>query len=133
MAGRDNQTRDWRETRADDLRSRFPAITAGFIRWRPQRLRIAWEGLLAVVAVIVLSGVIVATRWPYIRALGDWAFGPTTPRYFASCDMARAANWAPIYRGMPGYREALDGDRDGIACEPLHNGGHAAQTIRWFP
>lgn len=26
---------------------------------------------------------------------------------------------APIYSGEPGYRESMDGDGDGIACEPL--------------
>ncbi len=33
-------------------------------------------------------------------------------------DAARAAGTAPIYRGEPGYRDGLDGDSDGIACEP---------------
>ena len=39
-------------------------------------------------------------------------------RYFAGCDEARAACAAPIYRGQPGYRAGMDGDDDGIACEP---------------
>ncbi|WP_234033961.1 thermonuclease family protein [Qipengyuania gaetbuli] len=38
--------------------------------------------------------------------------------YFRSCREARAAGRAPIYRGQPGYRSGLDGDNDGIACEP---------------
>ncbi len=38
--------------------------------------------------------------------------------YYARCAEARAAGKAPIFRGQPGYREALDGDSDGIACEP---------------
>jgi len=38
--------------------------------------------------------------------------------YYAGCDEARAAGVAPIYRGSPGYREGMDGDGDGIACEP---------------
>lgn len=33
------------------------------------------------------------------------------------CDDARAAGTAPIYAGEPGYREGLDADSDGIACE----------------
>jgi len=37
--------------------------------------------------------------------------------YFANCDAARAAGAAPLYRGDPGYRSALDGDDDGVACE----------------
>lgn len=38
--------------------------------------------------------------------------------YYPNCDAARAAGVAPIYRGQPGYREGMDGDSDGIACEP---------------
>jgi hypothetical protein len=38
--------------------------------------------------------------------------------YYAGCNEARAAGVAPIYRGSPGYREGMDGDGDGIACEP---------------
>ena len=35
----------------------------------------------------------------------------------ANCDAARAAGAAPLHRGDPGYRSALDGDDDGVACE----------------
>ena len=38
--------------------------------------------------------------------------------YYPNCSAARAAGAAPIYRGEPGYREGMDGDNDGIACEP---------------
>lgn len=38
---------------------------------------------------------------------------------FPSCDAARAAGAAPLYRGQPGYNLHLDNDGDGIACEPL--------------
>ncbi|WP_250890879.1 excalibur calcium-binding domain-containing protein [Sphingobium nicotianae] len=38
--------------------------------------------------------------------------------YYRNCDAARAAGVAPIYAGSPGYRDTLDGDSDGIACEP---------------
>ncbi|MEY2570724.1 MAG: hypothetical protein QOE63_1074 [Acidimicrobiaceae bacterium] len=37
--------------------------------------------------------------------------------YYANCTAARNAGAAPIYRGQPGYRAALDRDNDGIACE----------------
>jgi endonuclease YncB( thermonuclease family) len=36
--------------------------------------------------------------------------------YYANCDAARAAGAAPLHRGEPGYRAALDGDHDGVAC-----------------
>ena len=37
--------------------------------------------------------------------------------YFRNCSAARAAGQAPLYRGEPGYRSALDRDNDGVACE----------------
>jgi hypothetical protein len=36
---------------------------------------------------------------------------------WGGCNDARAAGTAPIYRGEPGYREDMDGDNDGVACE----------------
>jgi hypothetical protein len=38
--------------------------------------------------------------------------------YYAGCNAPRAAGKTPIYAGQPGYRAGLDGDGDGIACEP---------------
>lgn len=37
--------------------------------------------------------------------------------YFSNCKEARAAGYANIYEGEPGYRPKLDRDGDGIACE----------------
>jgi hypothetical protein len=42
--------------------------------------------------------------------------------YYSGCNEARAAGKAPIYAGQPGYREGMDGDSDGVACEPYR--GH---------
>lgn len=36
---------------------------------------------------------------------------------YANCKQAWAAGVAPLHIGQPGYREDMDGDRDGIACE----------------
>jgi micrococcal nuclease len=54
--------------------------------------------------------------------------GPTTPSedstttepeqpYYASCKEAKQAGATPLKRGDPGYRDELDNDGDGIACE----------------
>lgn len=43
---------------------------------------------------------------------------PQPGDYWGGCNDARAAGTAPIYRGDPGYRPEMDGDDDGIACEP---------------
>ncbi|PHP20041.1 calcium-binding protein [Sphingobium sp. IP1] len=37
---------------------------------------------------------------------------------YRNCADARAAGAAPIHRGQPGYGAHMDGDGDGIACEP---------------
>lgn len=47
---------------------------------------------------------------------------PQRGDYWRGCNDARAAGTAPIYAGEPGYREGLDGDSDGIACEPYRGG-----------
>lgn len=41
---------------------------------------------------------------------------------YRSCAEARAAGAAPVRRGQRGYNPNLDGDNDGLACEPLR--GH---------
>jgi hypothetical protein len=41
-------------------------------------------------------------------------------RPFSGCNEARAAGAAPVYRGDPGYGPHLDGDGDGVGCEPYH-------------
>ncbi|MBS7671719.1 excalibur calcium-binding domain-containing protein [Croceicoccus sp. 1NDH52] len=54
-----------------------------------------------------------AVRWGLIRARS-----PQPGDYWNNCDEARAAGTAPIASTEPGYRQGLDGDYDGIACEP---------------
>jgi hypothetical protein len=44
---------------------------------------------------------------------------PQPGDYWPGCNDARAAGTAPIYRGEPGYRTKMDGDLDGVACEPI--------------
>ena len=42
-----------------------------------------------------------------------------TSVYYAGCNEVRAAGKAPLRAGEPGYREGMDGDGDGLACEPI--------------
>lgn len=42
----------------------------------------------------------------------------TGTAFYRTCADARQAGAAPLYRGQPGYRDALDRDGDGVACEP---------------
>lgn len=48
---------------------------------------------------------------------------PAVPVYYSGCNEVRAAGLAPLYRGDPGYRPEMDGDDDGIACEPHRKRG----------
>lgn len=42
---------------------------------------------------------------------------PGADTYYANCAAARRAGAAPLHLGEPGYRDGLDRDRDGVACE----------------
>ena len=55
----------------------------------------------------------IGVRLGYMRARA-----PQAGDHWVGCNSARAAGTAPIYYGEPGYREEMDGDRDGVACEP---------------
>ncbi|MFE2549723.1 excalibur calcium-binding domain-containing protein [Streptomyces sp. NPDC059355] len=48
---------------------------------------------------------------------GVGGVGGSSSAYYKSCADAKAAGAAPMRRGQPGYREALDRDKDGIACD----------------
>ena len=39
--------------------------------------------------------------------------------HYSGCNEVRAAGKAPLHAGEPGYRSDMDGDGDGIACEPI--------------
>ena len=41
-----------------------------------------------------------------------------TSVHYAGCDEVRLLGKAPLYAGQPGYSIDMDGDGDGIACEP---------------
>lgn len=43
---------------------------------------------------------------------------PRSGVYYRNCREARAAGVTPLYRGQPGYGAHMDGDGDGVACEP---------------
>ncbi|MDP3746999.1 MAG: excalibur calcium-binding domain-containing protein [Phenylobacterium sp.] len=52
------------------------------------------------------------------RAMTSPARPSAGPAPFRSCAAARAAGAARLSRGDPGYNPKLDGDGDGLACEP---------------
>ncbi len=58
--------------------------------------------------------------------------------YYPGCDAVRAVGKAPLNRGEPGFREEMDGDGDGVACEPYaggagsHHYGYSRRGV-WRP
>ena len=38
---------------------------------------------------------------------------------YSGCNEVRALGKAPLHYGEPGYRSDMDGDGDGVACEPI--------------
>jgi hypothetical protein len=42
-----------------------------------------------------------------------------TSVHYSGCNEVRAAGKAPLHSGDPGYRTDMDGDGDGVACEPI--------------
>lgn len=73
---------------------------------------------VAVAQGVPLSTLVEKAR-PVAVTLGFARARPPQPGdYWSGCNDAREAGTAPIYHGEPGYREEMDGDGDGIACEP---------------
>lgn len=63
-----------------------------------------------------------------LRSRDDPAPRGPTPReaslYFTTCEQAQGAGYAPLHRGQPGYREGLDPDGNGAACEEGFRSGY---------
>jgi Excalibur calcium-binding domain len=95
-------------------------------RWpMPARRKRRSSFLGQIVGAAAIAAVIGWTQAPLLNAA--WAQLNVSPEeiarveqsvYYSGCSEARAAGAAPLYRGTPGYREGMDGDRDGVACEP---------------
>jgi hypothetical protein len=54
---------------------------------------------------------------PSTKAAPPPTQAPAPDVYYPNCAAVRAAGKAPLLRGQPGYRPALDRDGDGVACE----------------
>jgi Excalibur calcium-binding domain len=95
------------------LERRFSRVSGRFRRSSNFRLvgAIAW-GAVGIMAI----GCLIAAQ----SSRPKWTIATSLPvaTYVANCSEARARGIAPIFRGQPGYRPALDADNDGVACEP---------------
>lgn len=72
-------------------------------------------------AILGLTGNVAPAPAPTTEAAPVAPVAPPPPGgggvYYKNCAAVRAAGAAPLHRGEPGYRPALDRDGDGIACE----------------
>ena len=78
--------------------------------------------LLALATIAGLAIGMALAAGPRARPGYTRQFAPRAGAYYPNCNAARAAGVAPILAGEPGYRPELDGDSDGVACEPLRQG-----------
>lgn len=76
--------------------------------------------LPAVVFVVVLTGALADWRKPITTGKDfiEQVTAPPPDQHFAGCREARAAGRINIPRSDPSYRSHMDGDGDGLACEP---------------
>lgn len=66
------------------------------------------------------SGGAIAQRAPTVQHISAQQVRVSAGAWsYRGCDEVRAAGAAPLYRGQPGYGVHMDGDLDGIACEPI--------------
>jgi hypothetical protein len=76
-----------------------------------------WPLIVMVTAMIGVVGFILY-RWVWNSNLWPANQAVLQTTYVRGCGDARHRGIAPLYSGYAGYRESLDRDRDGIACEP---------------
>ena len=62
---------------------------------------------------------VLAPKAPGRAEVNTFVENRTTDQHFSGCDEARAAGREDIPRWDPSYREHMDGDGDGLACEPI--------------
>ena len=109
---------------------RAPPLRLGRHHRAKRRRADIWFAAKALAAAIPAGLLVGAVQVPTVRqqiASAPVALGlarsraPQVGDYWAGCDQARAAGTAPIYAGEPGFRDGMDGDGDGIACEPYRS------------
>ena len=96
-----------------DLQSFWPEFSVGL------PLNAAQPGKLCPGAIPLRQAGTAAPRPAATPASAPRPAAPVAPRevYYQNCSAARAAGAAPLRRGQPGYRVAMDRDGDGVACE----------------
>lgn len=78
-------------------------------------------GGIVFVATFALATYALTPRAPGKAAVAQFAEQRMTDQHFSGCDAARAAGRENIPAFDPSYRERMDGDGDGLACEPYRS------------
>jgi hypothetical protein len=74
-------------------------------------------GLIVFVVVVIMSSGYGNIN-SLFRGFGQRSSANASKVHYSGCADARRAGVTPIYFWQPGYRAGMDGDGDGIACEP---------------
>ena len=80
----------------------------------------AWCALLGVPLMLGFGYTLIGDAVPLVGTLTMSASERATSQRsvtYSGCREVRRLGTAPLYAGQPGYREEMDGDGDGIACE----------------
>ena len=75
--------------------------------------KIDLRSVLGAVAFGIFTAAVITENAPRVVRLLE-----NKPVYYSGCNAARAAGVTPIYSWEQGYRPEMDGDDDGVACEP---------------
>jgi Excalibur calcium-binding domain len=79
----------------------------------------AYDSFLKIAAPLVVLTFLGVYNFPAVTEEEIAAQGAVEQSvHYSGCNEVRALGKAPLYRGDPGYGEHMDGDGDGIACEP---------------
>lgn len=112
-----------------------PIVLGAYQLERARRRRVVGVAKITIAAIVFsigLGGVMSAWDSGYLGATLEGshqlavaggltrARTPQSGDYWSGCDEARAAGVTPLKYGEPGYRSQMDGDGDGIACEPYY-------------
>ena len=87
---------------------------------RRQEQGSAWSALLGVPLMLGIGYYVTGDAVPLVGTLTMSASERATIERsvtYSGCRELRRLGKAPLYAGQPGYREEMDGDGDGIACE----------------
>ena len=87
---------------------------------RRQEQGSAWGALLGVPLMLGFVYTVTSDAKPLVGTLTKSASERATSERsvtYSGCREVRRLGKAPLYASQPGYRETMDGDGDGIACE----------------